>query len=149
MCSSDLAGEVAQLRTDLEKLATSAQRPALRRIGYVSLMTIDAAAGDPVAKAWQLAAADPARLVDLVESLPLVSDPDVRASLYDRIAPLVDASAAKEPQLGVPGRFVRIELTGSMRTLWLDEVEAYAGDTNLAPQGKATQKQAQIGRAHV
>ena len=141
------AGEVAQLRTDLEKLTTSAKRPELRRIGYVSLMTIDAAAGDPVAKVWQLAVADPARLVDLVESLPLVSDPDVRTSLYDRIAPLVDASAAKEPQLGLPGRFVRIELTGSMRTLWLDEVEAYAGDTNLAPQGKATQKQAPAGPA--
>jgi putative heme-binding domain-containing protein len=138
--------EVAAFRSDLEKLATSARRPALRRIAYVSLMTIDSGSGDPAAKAWQLAAVDPGRLVDLVESLALVADPEARASLYDRIVPLVDAAAAKDASLGVPGRFVRIELTGSMRTLWLDEVEAYAGGTNLAPLGKAVQKQPPAGK---
>jgi putative heme-binding domain-containing protein len=139
--------ELAEFRGDLEKLATSAKRPTLRRIGYVSLMTIDSAGSDPSAKAWQLAAADPARLVDLVESLPLVEDPKAKASLYDRILPLVDASAAKDTPLGVPGRFVRVELTGSMRTLWLDEVEAYVGGTNLALRGKAAQKQPPAGPA--
>ncbi|NDC62692.1 MAG: dehydrogenase, partial [Planctomycetia bacterium] len=125
----------------------SAGRPTLRRIGYVSLMTIDARSGDPTAGVWRLAAADPGRIVDLVESLPLVADPVTRSRLYDRFAPLLDVSAAREPPPGVSGRFVRVELTGSMRRLWLDEVEVYCGDTNVAPQGEAEQKRPPAGPA--
>ncbi|MFM8706690.1 MAG: HEAT repeat domain-containing protein [Planctomycetia bacterium] len=139
--------ELAELRGDMERLAIGARQPVMRRIGYVALMNIDAvgAGGDASAKAWQLAADDPRRRLDLIEALPLVGDPDVRSGLYDRIAPLVAVPAAGGG--GVPGRFVRIEQTGSMRTLWLDEVEAYAGGTNVALRGKAVQKQAPTGAA--
>ena len=103
-------------------------------VGYVALTAIDAlGGGDPSAKVWELAKAEPRRLVDMVEALPLVSDPGVRTSLYDRVLPLVDGlpgAAAVKP--GTVGRFVRVELPGTQRTLTLAEVEIYAGDDNLA-----------------
>jgi putative heme-binding domain-containing protein len=144
--------EMAELRGDMERLATEARQPVMRRIGYVGLMNIDAAGaegnrGDASEHVWKLASADPRRLVDLIEALPLVGDPGVRASLYERIAPLVRLPAAGGKSTGVPGRFIRIEQMGSMRTLWLDEVEVYADGVNIAPRGKATQKQAPGGPA--
>ena len=144
--------ELAELRGDMERLATGAKRPVMRRIGYVGLMNIDAsgtdgATGDASEKVWKLASAEPRRLVDLIEALPLVGDPGVRTSLYDRIAPLVAPTAARDGSFGLPGRFIRIEQAGSMRTLWLDEVEVYVDGVNVAPRGKATQKQAPKGPA--
>ena len=135
------ASELAELRGDMERMATSARRPQLRRIGYVALSAIDAlGGGDPSAKVWELAKAEPRRLVDMVEALPLVSDPGVRTSLYDRVLPLVDGlpgSTAVKP--GTVGRFVRVELFGKQRTLTLAEVEVYSGNDNVAREGKATQ----------
>ncbi|MFM8283518.1 MAG: PVC-type heme-binding CxxCH protein [Planctomycetaceae bacterium] len=142
------AGELAELRGDMERLATSARRPVLRRIGYVALMTIDARAagdGDPSAKAWSLAASDQRRQVDLVEALPLVSDPAVRSALYGRILPLLDAGGEAAAAPGAVGRFVRIELPGKQRTLTLAEVEVFAGADNVARRGKASQKNTSNG----
>ena len=110
-----------------------------RRIGYVALLGMDAAGGDAVARTWALAAAEPQRLVDLVEALPMVADPAVRTALYDRIVPLLDDGLGKEA--AVTGRFVRLDMLGGMRTLWLAEVEAISGGSNAARGGTATQKQ--------
>jgi len=134
--------ELAELRADMEKLATTATRPVMRRIGYVGLMTIDAAAaggGDPSARAWELASADPRRLVDVVEALPLVGDPGVAGSLYERMLPLLDAGGSTAATPGTTARFVRIELPGNGRTLTLAEVEIFADGQNVARQGRATQ----------
>jgi putative heme-binding domain-containing protein len=127
------------LRTDLERLATTGRQPLARRIGYVALLGMDAAGGDAVARTWALAAADPQRLVDLVEALPMVADPAVRTALYDRIVPLLDDGLGKEA--AVTGRFVRLDMLGGMRTLWLAEVEAISAGSNAARGGTATQKQ--------
>ena len=137
--------ELAELRGDMEQLATGARQPAMRRIGYVGLMNIDAVAagadGDAVAKVWALAGAEPRRLLDLVEALPLVGDPAVRTRLYERIMPLLDGlPGAKQGPPGSLGRFVRVELPGRQRTLTLAEVEVFAGGANVARRGKATQK---------
>jgi len=135
------AAELAELRGDMETLATSAKRSQLRRIGYVALTGIDAlGGGDPSQKVWDLAQSDPRRLLDLVESLPLVADPGVRSSLYEKIVPLLASGAGPTgPQPGAAGRYVRIELPGSNRTLTLAEVEVFAGNDNIARTGKATQ----------
>jgi len=134
--------ELVELRGDMERLATSAKRPVMRRIGYVGLMNIDAQAvgGDPTAKVWTLATADPRRLIDLAEALPLVSDPAARTSLYERILPLLSGLTGAENKVpGTLGRFVRIELPGKQKTLTLAEVEVFAGGNNVARKGKATQ----------
>ena len=133
--------QLAALRGDMQRLATSATRPIMRRIGYVALMTIDAASGgNSVEQVWQLTAEDPRRLVDLIGALPLVSDAGVRVALADRIVPLLEPASeplAEEP--GSRGRYVRIELPGRSRTLTLAEVEVFAGGSNVARGGKATQ----------
>jgi len=137
------AGELAELRGDMEKLATAAKRPIMRRIGYVALMTIDAAGGtggDACERAWTQASGKPERLVDLIEALPLVGDPAVAAGLYDRMLPLLDTPEGKAPaRPGAPARYVRIELPGDRRTLTLAEVEVYADGKNVARGGKASQ----------
>jgi putative heme-binding domain-containing protein len=136
--------ELVELRGDMERLATAAKRSAMRRIGYVGLMNIDASqadatGGDASAKVWKLASAEPRRLVDLIEALPLVGDPAVRTSLYERILPLLDAQPGQENKVpGTLGRFVRIELSGK-KTLTLAEVEVFAGPNNVARKGKASQ----------
>ena len=134
--------ERAELGAALEKLATEARRPILRRIGYASLMTIDAAsksAGDASERAWAVAGGAPERLVDLFEALPLVEDAGVRAALRERIVAFLDRDPGVET--AVPGRFVRLEMTGGMRTLWLAEVEAISGGANVASGCAARQKQ--------
>jgi putative heme-binding domain-containing protein len=136
--------ELVELRGDMERLATSAKRSVMRRIGYVGLMNIDASqadatGGDASAKVWKLASDEPRRLVDLIEALPLVGDPAVRTSLYERILPLLDAQPGQEQKVpGTLGRFVRIELSGK-KTLTLAEVEVFAGSNNVARKGKASQ----------
>jgi putative heme-binding domain-containing protein len=139
--------EIVSLRSDMEQLATTAKRPVMRRIGYVGLLSIDslgvdaAGGGDPCEKVWSLAAVDPRRMVDLVEALPLVGDPAIGAMLYDRILPLLDHTPhVLTSPLGTPARYVRIELPGKDRTLTLAEVEVFVGGTNVARQGRATQK---------
>jgi putative heme-binding domain-containing protein len=140
-------GELAELRGDMERLATTAKRPVMRRIGYVGLLNIDSlgsgasAGADPCAQAWSLACANPKRLVDLVEALPLVADPAVGTKLYDRILPLLDGlPGGGQPSAGTMGRYVRVELPGKGRTLTLAEVEVFSGGTNVARQGRANQK---------
>ncbi|MFM8893144.1 MAG: PVC-type heme-binding CxxCH protein, partial [Planctomycetia bacterium] len=139
--------ELVELRDDMERLATRAKRPVMRKIGYVGLMTIDAVGvdpargGDPSERVWTLASGDPRRLVDLVDALPMVGDPAGGARLYDRILPLLDGlPSAARGKKGTPLRFVRIELPGNNRTLTLAEVEVFVGDRNVARQGRATQK---------
>ncbi len=137
------AAELAELRGEMERLATAGRRPIMRRIGSVAVMTIDAAGGSARAasdRAWTQASGDPRRLVDLIEALPLVSDPAVAGELYDRMLPLLETPAGKAPpKPGATARYVRIELPGPSRTLTLAEVEVYAGEANVARGGKAAQ----------
>ncbi|MFM8290296.1 MAG: PVC-type heme-binding CxxCH protein [Planctomycetia bacterium] len=136
------AAERVALRGDLERLATKARQPMMRRIGYVALL-----GSDDMERTWTLAAAAPGRMVDLVEALPMVADPAVRSALYARIVPLLDRGLGADAQ--VPGRFVRIETVGGMRTLWLAEVEAVSGGSNAARSGTARQKQPAAANAAV
>jgi putative heme-binding domain-containing protein len=133
------ADELKDARAELEKLATAAKQPIFRQIGYVSLVNVDG----NVDAAWKLATTEPKRLVDFVNAMPLISDPGVRATLYDRVEPLL-TSLPKELQgtkgaKGTEGRFVRIELPGRA-TLTLAEVEVFSGGENIARKGRASQK---------
>jgi len=130
--------ELAAARAEIEKLATTAQQPVLRQIGFASLVGIDRSAD----RAWQLAAKSTRSLGDFVDAMPLVADASLRAGLYDKIEPLVeglpDTLATGKP-LSPLGRYVRIGIPGKA-TLTLAEVEVMSGGQNLARRGKATQK---------
>src|SRR6185295_10497021 len=79
--ATDLAGK----RDDLEKLASDAQSPLGRQIGHAALITADGS----VDKSWSQVESDPAKLADLVLSVPLVRDAGLRGALYPKLEPLL------------------------------------------------------------
>ncbi|MGD9723956.1 MAG: PVC-type heme-binding CxxCH protein [Pirellulales bacterium] len=132
------ANELAGARAELEQLATTARQPVLRQIGFVSLLNADRSPD----KAWQLATSSVKSLRDFVDAMPLVADASLRASLYERIAPLLAGlpeSLATSSGDSPVARFVRIELP-ARGTLTLAEVEVTSGGRNVARSGKASQK---------
>jgi putative heme-binding domain-containing protein len=132
--------ELAIVRGELDKLATSGKQAVTRQLGFVALIAADG----NVDRAWALAVKSLRSLQDLASAMPLVSDPSLRAALYPKVLPLLDgppkelatSEAAGKPILG---RYVRVELPGRSRTLTLAEVEVYSEGRNVARQGKATQ----------
>ena len=74
--------------------------------------------------------------------MPLIGDASVRATLYDKVEPLLNglpASLQGPKTKGTVGRYVRIELPRK-GTLTLAEVEVISGGTNVARRGTASQK---------
>ena len=137
------SAELTTARSELEKLATSAKQPIFRQIGYVSLVNVD---GDAT-KAWDLAISDAKRLQDFLAAMPLIPDASIRATLYDRVEPLLyglPSELAGKTSKGTEGRYVRVELPGR-GTLTLAEVEVYSGDQNVARRGRASQKNTSHG----
>ena len=137
------AAELTSARAELEKLATSARQPVFRQIGFVSLINVDGS----IDKAWALATTDVKQLLDFVNAMPLISDASIRASLYNKVAPLLTglpAGLAGPQAKGTLGRYVRVELPRN-GTLTLAEVEVISGGTNVARRGKATQKNTSSG----
>lgn len=137
------AAELTSARAELEKLATSAKQPVFRQIGFVSLINVDGG----IDKAWALAVTDVKRLLDFVNAMPLISDASVRASLYNKVEPLLTGlpTGLAGPQgKGTMGRYVRVELP-RRGTLTLAEVEVLSGGVNVARRGKATQKNISSG----
>ncbi len=141
--TSRRASELATARAELEKLATSGKQQVFRQIGFVSLLSVDGS----LDQAWKLANTSPKALQDFVSAMPLISDPTVRASLFEKIVPLLDglpASLAADGGKGTLGRYVRIELPGR-GTLTLAEVEVFSGGGNVARKGRASQKNTASG----
>lgn len=134
------ARELAASRADLEALAVSARLPVTRELGFVALIAADSGAD----KAWALANRSVRSLQDLVNAMPLVRDPGLRASLYPRVLPLLDGlpnalADGRARSKGSYGHFVRIELSGR-KTLTLAEVEVLSDGRDVARRGKASQK---------
>jgi len=75
---------VAQ-RANLAKLATESQLALSRQVGYAALATADGSV-DPI---WRQTEADSARLADLLLSIPLIRDANLRAALYPKVEPLL------------------------------------------------------------
>jgi putative heme-binding domain-containing protein len=82
------ARELAAMRADLEKLATSARLAVTRQLAYVALVAADGR----VEKAWSLAERSPSAATDLVNAMPLLRDPGQREALYPKIEPLLSRS---------------------------------------------------------
>jgi len=85
-------GDLAARRADLEKLAGEAQLPLSRQIAYAALVTGDGSAD----RIWQLVESAPAKLADVLLSIPLIRDLKLRASLYPKIEPLLHKSDPAE-----------------------------------------------------
>jgi len=76
----------------LEKLANEAQLSLARRIGFAALLTADGSAENT----WQKVTSEPAKLTDLLLSIPLVRDANLRAALYPKIEPLLHKAEPAE-----------------------------------------------------
>jgi putative heme-binding domain-containing protein len=134
------AAELTTARLDLEGLTTAGHKPVIRQLGYLALIAADGG----VDKAWTLASTSAGSLRDLVDAMPAIRDPGQRSALYSRVLTLLDGlpkalGGGTKASKGTEGRFVRIELRGR-RTLTLAEVEVLSDGRNVAPLGKATQK---------
>jgi putative heme-binding domain-containing protein len=135
------ADQLARARADLERLATAANLPVTRQLGYVALIASDGS----IDRAWRLGTRSVRALRDLVGAMPLVRDPGLRAELYPKVKPLLhglpkELGGAGKKARGALGRFVRVELPGPRRTLTIAEVEVYSDGRNVARGGKASQK---------
>ncbi|MSU59517.1 MAG: hypothetical protein EXS35_15330 [Pedosphaera sp.] len=80
--------ELKARRSALEKLAAESQRPLTRKISFAAIVTAD---GD-VDSVWNNAAADPAHLADLIRSVELIRQPNLRAGFYSKVQPLIHKS---------------------------------------------------------
>lgn len=129
----------------LVKMATESKQPITRQLGYVAKIAAD----DSVDPSWELASKSAKSLRDLVNAMPMVRDPSVRAALYPKVEPLLDGlpeslRSGNTNTKGSFGRYVRVELQGR-RPLTLAEVEVYSDGTNVARRGKATQSKTSHG----
>src|SRR5262249_12424324 len=129
-----------------ETIATGAKQQVTRELGYVALIAADG----NVDKAWALGLKSVATLQDLLNAMPLIRDPGLRASLYPKVEPLLqglpkDLASKVQEVKRTYGRYVRVELPGKRKTLTLAEVEVYSDDRNIALAGKATQANTSAG----
>jgi putative heme-binding domain-containing protein len=134
-----------QHRDRIEHIANEAQQPFTRQVGYVTLITADGAL-DPI---WSQAAANLGTYRDVIEAVPVIPDPALRATAYDRLVPFLagipsELAAQAGQQQGTSGRFVRIDIAGRA-TLTLAEVQIFSDGQNIAPAGRASQKETAHG----
>jgi HEAT repeat protein len=139
-------GKLADRRADLERLATRGRSEVVRQAGFAALLRGDGV----VDKVWQLAAASPRSVIDLVNSTAMVQDPILLDRLYRPMAGLLQPGDAPVHRVEPPrtGRFVRIVLPGRSRALRLAEVQVFSGGENVAPKGVATQSSTLAGGAN-
>jgi putative heme-binding domain-containing protein len=143
---TDRPGQLAEVRADLERLATGAKNPITRQLGYAALIAAD---GTPN-NAWALASKSVGSLKDMVNAMPLVRDAGQKLALYPKVLPLLDGMppelmTSKSQGGATVGRFVRIELPGKQRTLTLAEIEVYSDGKNVALKRKCRQSSTAYG----
>ena len=85
------AGELAGAARRPRKAGDRRRQPVIRQLGFVALIAADG----NVDKAWALAPTSVSALQDLVGAMPLIRDPGLRASLYPKIEPLLQAACRR------------------------------------------------------
>ncbi|MBI1177515.1 dehydrogenase [bacterium] len=85
---------------------------------------------------------DPAELTELLNGIPLLMDPTLRAAAWPKVRPLLTSLPggwdSGKMKAGTKGRYVRIELP-RRGTLTLAEVEVMSDGRNIARFGKASE----------
>ena len=132
--------DFARYRDQLDALATNARREITRRVAFATLIAAEKS-GD---RLWDNSLDSIAGFKDLISSLALVDDPEIKSELAPRVTRLLGNLPMEiERQIDndqtTRGRYVRIELPGEQRTLTLAEVEVMSDGQNIAPKGTATQ----------
>lgn len=138
--------ELSGSRSQFEAWTRSAKRVMTRQIGHAALVAADQSV-DP---AWKVASQSPGTLKEFLDSISIITDVSRRASLYDKVEPLLhglpdNLVEAAEKEKGTMARYIRIGLPGPGRVLTLAEVEVLSGGQNVARQGKAKQSSTDFG----
>ncbi len=128
------AASLADVRTELERLALQGRTDAARRAAWAALVKADGG----LDRAWQLASASARHRIDLIDGMGLVDDEASKRALYPIVSSMLSAPSAHAP-VTVTGRYVRILLPGRERTLGLAEVEVLSSGVNIASKGTARQ----------
>ncbi len=84
--------DLAARRGELEKLADDAKLPLTRQMAYAALITADGSAD----KIWPQVESAPAKLSDVLLSIPLLRDVSLRAALYSKVEPLLHKAEPAE-----------------------------------------------------
>jgi putative heme-binding domain-containing protein len=84
--------DLAKKRGDLEKLATDGELPFARQAGYAALVTADGS----IDQSWKAVESESARLADLLLSILLIRDNNLRAGLYPKLQPLIEKGDAED-----------------------------------------------------
>jgi len=129
--------EVKALRSRVENVARKSSNPAVRNGALAALAASDGSF-DAVLSA---AGTDAGQLSDVLNAVPLVLDPSLRAPLRSKVEALARAVPAElggGARRAGNGRYVRIELP-RRGTLTLAEVEVFNGERNVAQGAKARQ----------
>ncbi len=129
--------EVKALRSRVEAIARKSAHAGARQGAWAALASAD----ESFDGIWASVASDVGALSDVLNSVPLVLDPELRGRLRSKVEALVrqvpPELVAAAQKRGV-GRFVRVELP-RRGTLTLAEVEVFNGDRNVARGARATQ----------
>ena len=102
------SAELSDHLWSFEDLTKVGKKPITRQLGFLAMI-----AAGRVDGAWALALKDVRSLRDLVDAMPAIRDPAVRASLYPRVLPLLEG-LPKESAAGRrrPGRS-KVDTSGS------------------------------------
>ena len=135
MLASRSVDELRSARGEIEALVTSARKKTTRRIGSVALIVAE----QGVEAAWERAARSEDSLLDLLETIPLISDPRLRSAVYPKLEEILTSrrmpgtalrSAAIKALPSIPGRQVEALhlLTGFLASAELAPAAVYALD---------------------
>ncbi|MCO6455293.1 MAG: HEAT repeat domain-containing protein [Pirellulaceae bacterium] len=94
------ADQLADQRAELQQLANHGRLPLTRQLALATLIAVDR----ELESVWTGAARSPAAMRDLLEAIPLVADPSLRAAAHPRLVRLVEripARVSEEPELAV------------------------------------------------
>ena len=131
---------------DLEKLANEAQLPLTRQMSYAALVTADGSAD----KTWQRVVSESAKLADLLLSIPLIRDANLRAAFYPKVQPLMDKNDPAEVRraaitaiAAVPGHDTETFNTLAMLVKSGTERAAVVGSLQRIPRSAWSKDQAE------
>ena len=133
------AGDLKAARPAIESLVSAKSSEAVRRSALAALIVVDGSTD----VAWSAASKSAESMTDFLEALPLVPDPALRGTAFDKVLPLLSKlpqpiAGELEKAKGGKARYVRIELP-RRGTLTLAEVQVFADGVNIAGGGTAKQ----------
>ena len=132
-------------RAALEKLAGAENASMVRQAVTATLISLDG----KIDGAWAAAVKSPATLKNFLEAAPLIPDPVVRGTAFEKVMDLLTTyppqitAALDKDKMGT-ARYVRIELPRP-GTLTLAEVQIFSDDTNVSKNCAAKQSSTDFG----